>query len=129
MLSFLAATVPIAGALYVAFSMLIEYARGAHATRSYDRIDDWYSPRLEALDMAVLGPVEYGRQRSSLDDQRATLLKANGLDATLGTIEASNRAQRPQPPRAVDIRRQWSLLLTSTAGVILVAIDSGFRDL
>ncbi|UPL13027.1 hypothetical protein [Microbacterium galbinum] len=129
MLSFFAAAVPILGALYVAFSMLIEYGRAAHIARAYDRVDDWYTPQVDSLDIATLGGVEYDRRREALNDQRARLLEANGLDPSLGTAGAFNRSQRPQHPRRVDSRRQWVLLWSSAAGIVLVAVDLGLRSL
>ncbi|WP_136051191.1 hypothetical protein [Microbacterium sp. K36] len=123
MLAFFAAVVPIAGSLYVAFSMVIEYTRAASHVRAYDRIDRWYQPLRSALTIKELGAVEYDRRVNELNGRRHRLMEANGLDPSIGTIGGFDKQNRPQAPRAADLRRQWVLILTSTAGVILVALQ------
>ncbi|PRB09234.1 hypothetical protein CQ047_11170 [Microbacterium sp. MYb72] len=123
MLSFIAAAVPTVGGLYVAWSMLIEYTRAAHTARVFERIEQRYNTDRAAISMEELGAAEYERQTTALGETRRNLMRKNGLDPYMGTRKALNASGKPQPPRSVDLRRQWVLLVTSTAGVILVAID------
>lgn len=123
MLSFIAAAVPTVGGLYVAWSMLIEYTRAAHVARVFTRIEERYNADRAKLDVKELGGAEYDRRVKALSETRRALMAQSGLDPFMGTRAALDASVRPQPPRAVDLRRQWTLLVTATAGVILVAID------
>jgi hypothetical protein len=123
MLSFIAAAVPTAGGLYVAWSMLIEYTKASHAARVFERIEARYNSDRSKLDAKELGGAEYDRRVKALGETRRNLMSQSGLDPLMGTRKALSASGRPQPPRAVDLRRQWVLLLASTAGVVLVAID------
>lgn len=121
MLAFFAAIIPVAGSLYVAFSMLLEYTRSASVVRAYERIDRWYDRLRNGLSPQELGADEFIRRVNDLNGRRHKLMEASGLDPSLGTIDGFDQQNRPQAPRSVDLRRQWVLILTSTAGVVLVA--------
>lgn len=124
MLAYLAAIVPIVASLYVCLSALGEYARQDHAARVFARLERWQSAEVGKLYDAGLSDQEITVRRSRIGDRRRMLLELNGVDPDAGTVAIFNRMADPRPAPRSDVRRQWVLLIGSTAGVILLAVDA-----
>ena len=131
MLAFLAAVVPIIGALYVGTSFLVEQQRLAHEKRVRLRIrrlvDERHRSNIErARLLSSLAAVDMDalmRERAAFERM---LLEANGVTArgkTWGDWDLEQAMSRPVLP-AVERRRQWVLLLSSALGLALLAIDA-----
>lgn len=124
MLAFLAAVAPLVASLYVVASVLAEHSRATHTARVVARVEGLLAARRDALDISELGGAEYDRRKAVVNGQREMLLRANGVDPTFGTHTAVRRLIMPRPVSAIEIRRQWALLVGAAAGVVLLALDA-----
>jgi len=126
MLALLAAIVPIIASIYAAGSLLIEHAQRSQDARSYDRVDNLVKAQRRALEAErpSLDVDEFNRRSTQLNDRRALLLKANGINPATGTYGHMNRIMAPTAFSTAELRRQWALLLGSVIGVVLLAIDA-----
>ncbi|MGW9345572.1 hypothetical protein ACWGR3_28885 [Streptomyces albidoflavus] len=122
MLAILAAVVPITASLYVAGSMLAEYAERDHTARVAARV--WARYNSERAQLEDLPPRELAPRNKAITERRMRLLELNGVDPWVGTLRRMGGDAQPQPMPRVEIRRQWVLLLGSAAGVVLLALDA-----
>ena len=122
MLAVLAAIVPILASLYAAGSLLVEYASRNHAARVAERVWARYNEERAQL-RHISGTHEKRRAGEEILARRKLLLEANGLDPWTGATRDLNETLRPKPMPAVELRRQWVLLLGSAVGVVLLAVD------
>jgi hypothetical protein len=108
-LAVLAAVVPICGSLYAGASFLAHQAELAHEARVRQRL----KPLIEAQPSA------------SRADFERMMLAYNGITrpgTTWDEWDLSNKMSGHRVP-ARELRRQWVLLLTSAAGLVLLALD------
>jgi len=122
MLAVLAAIVPIVASLYVAGSMLSEYAHRDYINRVVERISLRESAERKQIPFPEFSR-EHVRKSQEIHERRRMLLRANGIDPdSLGRAKLDSQVMPPIPSR-VERRRQWVLLLGSAIGVVLLAID------
>jgi hypothetical protein len=121
MLAVLAAVIPIGASLYVAISVLVEFAARAHTSRVFARV--WDRHNEERARLSQSDPA-FNRKAQEIKSRRMMLLEANGLDPMLGTIAEFNKSAVPQPPPTLELRRQWVLIIGSVIGVVLLALDA-----
>jgi hypothetical protein len=127
-LAFLAAVVPIIGSLYVAGSYLVEQMRSSNEKRTRYRVaeiaNEHYN-RIRAEQAEGTRPADISL--AGLEQQRVKrmLLAANGLDekGPSYTDVEIQAAMSGHVRSGVELRRQWVLLLSSAAGLVLLAID------
>lgn len=119
MLAFLAAVVPILASIYAGGSYLLEATRLSHDARVYVRVKAWYDTQHAQLD----GQPDAPDKAAALKERRDKMLTLSGVDPSYGTLGRAGKLTEPIPPRRVDLRRQWALLLGAIVGVILLAVD------
>lgn len=131
MLAFLAATVPIVGSLYVALSYLIEKAEVDHEFRVRRRLipmrDERFHrllPEAKARATRMNRPFDMDVFMHELDATDDVLYAANGVrPPTSYRMQALNASMsRPLPSRR-ESHRQWILLISSAAGLVLLAFE------
>lgn len=120
MLTILAAVIPIVASLYVASSMLLEYAHRDHTARVFARVSAREAAERE---LVPVGHPDFNRLTAEIIARRMMLLEANGVDPKTGTWDAWDETSKPQPMPRIELRRQWALLFGSAAGVVLLAMD------
>lgn len=126
MLSILAAVIPSIGALLVAGDVLMEQARLRHERRVRYRI----SYRVEALQKRLQGDPDFKKKgfsaiRSRCEELEGLLLRLNGLPTTMPTFRdtgVSSAMSGPLLPGRETVR-QWILLGSALAGLVLLAAD------
>lgn len=131
-LAFLAALVPIIGSLYAGGSFLAEHVRVGRERRirqHVQRLVDERMPAAEERAEAWLKQNPGGRSYGpypELQEYERMLLAAHGIEdknPTLGDVDVSlAMSSWGTSPR--ELRRQTVLLITATAGVVLLAMDA-----
>lgn len=128
MIAFFAALIPIVGSLYAAGTFLAEQARLAHERRVRERIAPRvraeHARQLERAKAKEIGFDEIGLVPNELERR---LLSLNGIEhrrPTFGDVDISVTMSAPLLP-ASERRRQWVLLISATAGAVLLAVDAG----
>lgn len=129
MLAFLAAVVPIIGSLYVGCSFLAQQHALVHEQKVRIRIralvENRYNSEL-ARSNARPGPLMYDDALAERNRFERMLLAANGVTGegnTWNDVDLQNAMSGTVLPPA-ERRRQWVLLSTSAAGLILLALDA-----
>lgn len=131
MLTVLAAIVPIIGALYAAGSYLVEQSHVAHEYQVRRRLIPLRDERFHRL-----LPEEKARSKRMGREFDMDVFM-HQLDETDEVLYAANGVRRPPTSRWQSLmqsmsaslvpkeerRRQWVLLLTSAAGLVLLALD------
>ncbi|MFJ2502563.1 hypothetical protein [Microbacterium sp. NPDC087592] len=124
MLALMAAIVPIVASAYVSGSFLVDYMRQNHAARVFERVTAWESSRRGALYEMNVSDERRTRLGHELTARKRLLLELNGVDPDLGTRTFFSRMADPTPASGIEQRRQWILLLSSAAGVVLLGLDA-----
>ena len=115
------ALVPVLALLYVAGGTMRDHFAQAHKARTAERVwPQFNAARAEITD----SDPRLGEKVRALTDTRMKLLEANGVDPMVGTVKALNASVMPTSPPLVELRRQWILLLSSLASLILLAVDA-----
>ena len=129
MLAFLAAVIPIVGSLYVGCSFLMQQNALVHERKVRVRIGPPVKARYERdrarnASSAVPLPVDsMMRERARFE---RLLLEANGVygrGMTWDDFDLHHAMSGTVLPRA-ERRRQWVLLVSSAAGLILISLDA-----
>lgn len=129
MLTFLSTVIPVCGALYAAFSALAERARVKRERAIRLRVAEVCAPLAatasERMGRHAYDSPEWHRERARADNLRRNLLEAHGLEDTRATYSGMvvDAAMATTAASSLDARRQWVLILSATAGVVLLAID------
>jgi hypothetical protein len=129
-LAFFAAVVPIIGSLFVGFSYLAEQARLASERRIRLRVAELADERYEAaVSRRRANPYPRVTHPSARDERmrlQSLLLAANGLPERVTSWrewEIDTHMSSGLMP-FTDQRRQWVLLLSSAAGLVMLAVDA-----
>jgi hypothetical protein len=128
-LAVLAAVVPICGSLYAGASFLAQQAELAHEMRVRRRIRPLVQKRHDDALSRMQGvspsdPAWKRIQQQPYDFERR-LLEYNGIRhsrPTLGDFDLATTMSGPVVPPE-ELKRQWVLLLTAAAGLVLLALD------
>lgn len=129
---FFAALVPILGSLYVAFSFLAEQGRLHHERRVRYRVSALVERRREvakAIHMPA-GSRWTPALRAAVDAEVAAfseqMLRYNGVRPTRPIIRDLNVAVAMSAPalHSSELRRQWTLLVSATVGLVLLVIEA-----
>ncbi|GGD76478.1 hypothetical protein [Microbacterium murale] len=127
MIAFFAALIPIVGSLYAAGTFLTEQARLAHERRVRERI----APRIWAeherqMERAKAREIGFDEVSIVPNEFERRLLTWNGIEhprPTYGDMDINVAMSAPLLP-ASERRRQWVLLVSASAGAVLLAIDA-----
>ena len=129
-LGILAAIIPIAGSLYAAGSFLTQQAALSHEHRVRLRIKPYVQSREADAARRLKGltaeTLEWKRIRAEPREFERMMLHYNGIDHPGKTWDDVDLAIAMSAPRVppIELRRQWVLLLSAGAGLVLVAIDA-----
>ncbi len=127
MLPFLAAFIPIVGSLYAAGSFLIEQAGLAHERRVRERIAPRVAAVLERENVrARAKEIKWDEPVRIAGEYETYLLALNGIGYRGPTWNehAIDLAMTAPLMSRAERRRQWVLLLTAIAGVVLLAFSA-----
>lgn len=129
MLSLLAAVIPVLGSLYVAGSVLVEHAGLAHERRVRERVQalvESHAAGIEARAKPKDGAPAYMVAMEERNEFERRMLAHNGIvrpRPTFGEFDIRIAMSR-DVLSSLERRRQWVLILSAVAGVVLLAIDA-----